>query len=45
MRQLEPVNRDFSCRQPRRQGVTELATANVQDFQDFGFARVWKPVG
>ena len=29
----------------RRQGVTELATANVKDFQDFGFARVWNPVG
>ena len=29
----------------RRQGVTELATGNVKDFQDFGFARVWNPVG
>ena len=29
----------------RRQGVTDLATANVKDFQDFGFARVWNPVG
>ena len=27
----------------RRQGVTELATANVRDFQDFGFERVWSP--
>lgn len=25
-------------------GVTELATANVRDFQDFGFARVWNPL-
>ena len=29
----------------RRQGVMELATANVKDFQDFGFERVWNPVG
>ncbi len=29
----------------RRQGVAELATANVKDFQDVGFARVWNPVG
>ena len=28
----------------RRQGVRELATANVKDFQDFGFARVWNPL-
>lgn len=25
-------------------GVTELATANVKDFQGFGFARVWNPL-
>ncbi|MXY22998.1 MAG: PIN domain-containing protein [Acidobacteria bacterium] len=27
----------------RRQGVTEFATANVRDFQDFGFERTWSP--
>lgn len=25
-------------------GVTELATANVRDFEGLGFARVWNPV-
>jgi uncharacterized protein len=25
-------------------GVTEFATANVKDFQDTGFARVWNPI-
>ena len=25
-------------------GVTELATANVRDFQGFGFVRVWNPI-
>lgn len=25
-------------------GVTEFATANARDFQDFGFARVWNPL-
>ena len=25
-------------------GVTEFATANVKDFQDFGFGRVWNPL-
>lgn len=25
------------------QGVTEFATVNEKDFQDFGFARVWNP--
>jgi uncharacterized protein len=25
-------------------GVTELATANVRDFEGFGFAGVWSPV-
>lgn len=25
-------------------GVTELATRNTRDFQDFGFARVWDPL-
>lgn len=28
----------------RQQGVTEWATANVKDFQGFGFARVWNPL-
>jgi toxin-antitoxin system PIN domain toxin len=27
----------------RHHGVTEFATANVKDFQDFGFERVWNP--
>ncbi len=26
-------------------GVTEFATANVADFDGFGFARVWNPIG
>ena len=26
-------------------GVTEFATANVKDFEDTGFARVWNPLG
>jgi len=25
-------------------GVTEFATANVKDFQEFGFQRVWNPL-
>jgi len=25
-------------------GVTEFATANVKDFQAFGFSRVWNPL-
>lgn len=25
-------------------GVTELATANVKDFGEFGFLRVWNPL-
>lgn len=28
----------------RRQGVRELATVNVRDFEGFGFARVWNPL-
>jgi toxin-antitoxin system PIN domain toxin len=28
----------------RRQGVTEFATANVDDFQGLGFPRVWNPL-
>lgn len=24
-------------------GVTEFVTANVKDFQDFGFERTWSP--
>jgi toxin-antitoxin system PIN domain toxin len=27
----------------RHHGVTEFATDNVKDFQDFGFTRVWSP--
>jgi len=27
-----------------RQGVTEFATVNEKDFQDFGFKRVWNPL-
>lgn len=26
------------------QGVTEFATVNLKDFEDFGFGRVWNPV-
>ena len=28
----------------RHHGVTELATANVRDFEGFGFVRVWNPI-
>ena len=28
----------------RHHGVTEFATANVGDFEEFGFDRVWNPV-
>jgi uncharacterized protein len=28
----------------RRQGIKEFATANVADFEDFGFERVWNPL-
>jgi toxin-antitoxin system PIN domain toxin len=28
----------------RRHGVTHFATANVKDFLDFGFAKVWNPL-
>jgi toxin-antitoxin system PIN domain toxin len=28
----------------RHRGVTEFATANVGDFQEFGFTRVWNPL-
>lgn len=28
----------------RQHGVTEFATANVQDFEGFGFTRVWNPL-
>lgn len=28
----------------RAHGVTEFATANVKDFQGFGFRRVWNPL-
>ena len=28
----------------RAQGVTELATVNVKDFEGLGFARVWNPI-
>lgn len=27
-----------------QQGVTEFATVNVKDFNEFGFARVWNPM-
>jgi uncharacterized protein len=27
-----------------QQGVTEFATANVKDFEGFGFTRVWSPL-
>lgn len=25
-------------------GVTEFATANIKDFEELGFARVWNPI-
>lgn len=28
----------------RQQGVDEFATANVDDFRDFGFVRLWNPL-
>lgn len=28
----------------RHHGVDEFATRNVNDFQDFGFSRVWDPI-
>jgi predicted nucleic acid-binding protein len=28
----------------RHYGVTEFATANIKDFKDFGFERVWNPL-
>lgn len=28
----------------RHHGVEEFATRNINDFQDFGFARVWDPI-
>lgn len=28
----------------RAHGVTDLATANTKDFQEFGFRRVWNPL-
>lgn len=28
----------------RHHGVTEFATRNAKDFQDFGFSRVWDPL-
>lgn len=28
----------------RHHGVTELATRNIRDFHDYGFARVWDPL-
>jgi len=30
---------------PAHHGVTEFATANVKDFEGFGFTRVWNPLG
>ncbi len=42
-------NRNLGNRQiPFEAGIRAImknATANVKDFQDFGFARVWNPVG
>jgi toxin-antitoxin system PIN domain toxin len=44
---------DFACRRIydtrtalslRAFGVTEFATANVKDFEGFGFAKVWNPI-
>ena len=29
----------------RHHGVTEFATANVKEFEGFGFSRVWNPLG
>ena len=29
----------------RHHGVTEFATANEKDFREFGFERVWNPLG
>jgi hypothetical protein len=29
----------------RHHGVTDFATRNVKDFQGFGFARIWDPIG
>jgi len=29
----------------RHEGVKEFATANVKDFESFGFDRVWNPLG
>ena len=28
----------------RHHGVTSFATANIKDFQEFGFAKVWNPL-
>ena len=28
----------------RHHGVTEFATANLKDFEGFGFAKVWNPL-
>ena len=29
----------------RHHGVTAFATANEKDFQEFGFERLWNPLG
>lgn len=29
----------------RHHGVTEFATANIKDFEGFGFSKVWNPAG
>jgi hypothetical protein len=29
----------------RHHGVSDFATANVKDFEGFGFSRVWNPLG
>ena len=39
--------RIYDCRTAlalRAFGVSEFATANVKDFRDFGFAKVWNPL-
>ena len=41
-----PYKRIFDARLAfvlRHHGVTEFATRNVKDFEDFGFKRVWDP--
>jgi len=47
-RSVFPYRRIYDARLAltlRHHGVTEFATANVKDFQDVGFRRVWNPLG